>query len=89
MIFSGYGMTDETEYWFGLICWHFYYHNLSFENLNTKYSRPEWCDLQSERNPSRKRPTKRPPNILPTKKFKSLKITTYKSVYSNKDKIGF
>ena len=30
-----------------------------------------------------------PPNILPTKKFKSLKITTYKSVYSNKDKIGF
>ena len=28
-------------------------------------------------------------NILPTKKFKSLKITTLKSVYSNKDKIGF
>ena len=28
-----------------------------------------------------------PPNILPTKK--SLKITTYKSVYINKDKIGF
>ena len=23
------------------------------------------------------------------KKFKSLKLTTYKSVYSNKDKIGF
>ena len=30
-----------------------------------------------------------PPNILPIKKFKSLRIMTYKSVYSNKDKIGF
>ena len=30
-----------------------------------------------------------PPNILPTPKIKSFKITTYKSVYSNKDKIGF
>ena len=30
-----------------------------------------------------------PPNILPTKKFKSLKITTHKSVYSNRDEIGF
>ena len=28
-------------------------------------------------------------NILPTKKIKGLQITTYKSVYSNKDKIGF
>ena len=31
-----------------------------------------------------------PPAIFcQPKKFKSLKITTYKSVYSNKDKIGF
>ena len=29
------------------------------------------------------------PNILPTKKIKSLKITTHKSMYSNKGKIGF
>ena len=32
------------------------------------------------------------PHILPTKiigLLKSLKITTYKSVYTNKDKIGF
>ena len=27
-----------------------------------------------------------PPNILPAKKFKSVKITTYKHVYSNKAK---
>ena len=30
-----------------------------------------------------------PPIFCQPKKFKSLKITTYKSVYSNKDKIGF
>ena len=30
-----------------------------------------------------------PPNILPTKKIKEFKKTTHKSVYSNKDKIGF
>ena len=29
-----------------------------------------------------------PPIFCQPKKFKSLKITTYKSVYSNKDKIG-
>ena len=31
---------------------------------------------------------KSPSNILPTKKIESLEITTYKSVYSNKDIIG-
>ena len=30
-----------------------------------------------------------PPIFCQPKKFKSLKITTHKSVYSNKDKIGF
>ena len=30
-----------------------------------------------------------PPIFCQPKEFKSLKITTYKSVYSNKDKIGF
>ena len=30
-----------------------------------------------------------PPIFCQPKKFKSFKITTYKSVYSNKDKIGF
>ena len=30
-----------------------------------------------------------PPIFCQPKKFKSLTITTYKSVYSNKDKIGF
>ena len=30
-----------------------------------------------------------PPIFCQPKKIKSLKITTYKSVYSNKDKIGF
>ena len=30
-----------------------------------------------------------PPIICQPKKFKSLKITTYKSVYINEDKIGF
>ena len=30
-----------------------------------------------------------PPIFCQPKKFKSLKITTYKSVYINKDKIGF
>ena len=29
-----------------------------------------------------------PPNILPSKNIKSIKITTYKTVYSNKVKIG-
>ena len=30
-----------------------------------------------------------PPIFCQPKNFKSLKITTYKLVYSNKDKIGF
>ena len=30
-----------------------------------------------------------PPIFCQPKKFKSLKITTYRSVYCNKDKIGF
>ena len=30
-----------------------------------------------------------PPIFCQPKKFKSFKITTYKSVYSNKDKIGY
>ena len=30
-----------------------------------------------------------PPIFCQPKKFKSLEITTHKSVYSNKDKIGF
>ena len=29
-----------------------------------------------------------PPNILPTKKFKIIKTTTYRSVYRNMSKIG-
>ena len=30
-----------------------------------------------------------PPQYFANQKMKSFKITTYKSVYSNKDKIGF
>ena len=69
---------------------------LGYKNNSHKYSFKRGSAVRSHGSRRHGRRNRRrgggqggnPPNILPAKKIESLKIATYKSVYSKKAKIG-